>query len=100
MRGHGEPIDQQLTTPFHRGLRTGGVGDRSDVGVGMEGGAFRLLFLLLLTSTFTVLSLLLQAIALQRLLLLKFGVIPLALDSANLIGLSSLGSFLHMVLVL
>ena len=85
---------------IHRWLRTRGISDQSNVGVGMKGKVFQLLLFLLLASALATLPLLLQAVALQHLLLLEFGVIPLALDSTDCVGLSGLRSILHMALML
>ena len=67
--------------------------------MGMGGRALQLFLLLLLASAFTMLPLLFRAVTLQHLLLLEFGVIPLVLYSANLVGLSGLGSVSQMVLI-
>ena len=65
------------------------IGDQSDMGMSVGGRVFQHLFLLLLF----------QAVTLWHLLLLEFGVIILALDSTNLVGLSGLGSIPHMALI-
>ena len=59
------------------------------VSVRVGGRVFQLLLFLLLASMLTTLPLLFQAIALWCLLLLKFRDIPLGLNSADFVGLSS-----------
>ena len=85
-------------TGIYRQLRTRGVDDTSDVDMRLRRSS--LLLLLLFASVFAVLPLLLQAITIRHLLmLLKFRVVPLVLDSTDLVGLSGLGSILHVVLI-
>ena len=68
-------------------LRAGGIHYRRDVGVGLLGGGLRLFLLLLSPSALAALPFFLEAVAFRRLLLLEVGVIPLALNSADLLSL-------------
>ena len=76
-------------------LRARGIGDQRDMGMGLLRGGLRLLLLLLLPIAFAMLPLLLGAVAFRCLLLLKVGVIPFALDSADFLGRLPRGRWLH-----